>query len=126
MKVLVTGALGNVGKFVVKELINKEEQVVAGDIDTTKIKNLFGHTVNAVKLDFTDRKTFDKALKGVDRVFLMRPPHLGKPEDLYPFIDSMKSHNIKLVSFLSLMAASPIFFIASKTSSGKAKIIVFD
>ncbi|WP_442262966.1 hypothetical protein [Tissierella sp.] len=33
----------------------------------------------------------------------MRPPHLGKPEDLYPFIDSMKAHNIKLVSFLSLM-----------------------
>jgi nucleoside-diphosphate-sugar epimerase len=33
----------------------------------------------------------------------MRPPHLGKPEDLYPFIDEMKKHNIKFVSFLSLM-----------------------
>lgn len=103
MKVLVTGALGNVGKFVVKELIDKGEQVVAGDIDITKIKNLFGDTVNAVKLDFTDKETFDKALIGVDRVFLMRPPHLGKPDDLYPFIEAMKSYDIKLVSFLSLM-----------------------
>lgn len=33
----------------------------------------------------------------------MRPPHLGKPEDLYPFIDAMKAKGIKLVSFLSLM-----------------------
>jgi hypothetical protein len=33
----------------------------------------------------------------------MRPPHLGKPQDLYPFIDYMKSSNIKLVCFLSLM-----------------------
>ncbi|PKM56900.1 MAG: NAD(P)-dependent oxidoreductase [Firmicutes bacterium HGW-Firmicutes-3] len=103
MKILVTGALGNVGKYVVRELIKKGEQVVAGDIDLIKIQNLFGNEVDATNLDFTDEKTFDKALKGVDRVFLMRPPHLGKPEDLYPFIDSMKSHNIKLVSFLSLM-----------------------
>ena len=103
MKILVTGALGNVGKFVVRELIKKGEHVVAGDIDIIKIQNLFGDEVDAAKLDFTDEKTFDKALKGVDRVFLMRPPHLGKPEDLYPFVDSMKSHNIKLVSFLSLM-----------------------
>lgn len=36
-------------------------------------------------------------------MFLMRPPHLGRPEDLYPFIDAMKEQKIKLVSFLSLM-----------------------
>ncbi|KXZ39222.1 Uncharacterized conserved protein YbjT, contains NAD(P)-binding and DUF2867 domains [Alkalithermobacter thermoalcaliphilus JW-YL-7 = DSM 7308] len=103
MKVLITGVLGNVGKHVVNELINKGEKIVAGDIDIDKIKNLFGDKVDAIKLDFTDKKTFDKALEGLDRVFLMRPPHLGKPEDLYPFIDAMKFNNIKLVSFLSLM-----------------------
>jgi len=54
-------------------------------------------------LDFQDPRTFSAALKDVDRVFLMRPPHLGKPEDLYPFIDAMKTSGIKLVSFLSLM-----------------------
>ncbi|PKM68649.1 MAG: NAD(P)-dependent oxidoreductase [Firmicutes bacterium HGW-Firmicutes-2] len=103
MKILVTGALGNVGKYVISALIKKGEQVVAGDIDIIKIHKLFGDEVEAANLDFTDEKTFVQALKGVDRVFLMRPPHLGKPEDLHPFIDAMKSHNIKLVSFLSLM-----------------------
>lgn len=33
----------------------------------------------------------------------MRPPHIGNPKDLYPFIDYMKMKNIQLISFLSLM-----------------------
>lgn len=33
----------------------------------------------------------------------MRPPHLGSPSDLYPFIDALKEEKIKLVAFLSLM-----------------------
>lgn len=64
---------------------------------------MFGDTVDVVKFDFTNKNTFNNALNKVDRVFLMRPPHLGKPQDLYPFIDAMKSRRIKLVSFLSLM-----------------------
>ncbi|KAB3529320.1 SDR family oxidoreductase [Alkaliphilus serpentinus] len=103
MKILVTGASGNVGSFVVKELLKLGEKVVAADPHSDKAKELFGNEVEAVTFDFTDRNTFKDALKDVDRVFLMRPPHLGKPEDLYPFIDAMKEHNIKLVSFLSLM-----------------------
>lgn len=103
MKVLVTGASGNVGRYAIKELLNKKEDVVAAGTNTKKLKELFGNEVNVVHFDFTNKSTFDEALRGVDRVFLMRPPHLGKPEDLYPFIDAMKSHDIKLVSFLSLM-----------------------
>ena len=103
MKILITGATGNVGRYVVEELVKMEEKVVAAGTKVEKIKNLFGDRVEGVRFDFEDEKTFAQALKGVDRVFLMRPPHLGKPEDLYPFIDAMKTHNIKLVSFLSLM-----------------------
>lgn len=103
MKILITGASGNVGRYVVKELLNMGERVVAAGTNIENLKKIFGDKVDVVKFDFEDKKTFDEALEEVDRVFLMRPPHLGKPEDLYPFVDSMKSHNIKLVSFLSLM-----------------------
>jgi uncharacterized protein YbjT (DUF2867 family) len=103
MKVLVTGASGNVGSYVVKELLKLGEKVVAAGTEPKKLKNMFGETVDAVQFDFTDKDTFNNALNGVDRVFLMRPPHLGKPQDLYTFIDAMKSRNIKLISFLSLM-----------------------
>jgi uncharacterized protein YbjT (DUF2867 family) len=103
MKILVTGSSGNVGRFVVKELLNIGEKVVATTTNLEKINKLFDNKVEPVLFDFTDKNTFDKALEGVDRVFLMRPPHLGKAEYLYPFIDAMKAHDLKLVSFLSLM-----------------------
>lgn len=102
-KIMVTGASGNVGRYVTQELVNMSEQVVAASPNTDKLQKMFEEGVETVKFDFTDQTTFDIALKDVDRVFLMRPPHLGKPEDLYPFIDKMKESNIKLVCFLSLM-----------------------
>lgn len=103
MKILVTGASGNVGKYVVHELQRMNEEVVVAGTDINKLIEMFGSDVDAVSFDFTDTQTYEKALVNVDRVFLMRPPHLGKPEDLYPFIDAMKEHEIKLVTFLSLM-----------------------
>ncbi|WP_413376081.1 NmrA family NAD(P)-binding protein [Alkalihalobacillus sp. 1P02AB] len=103
MKVLVTGASGNVGRFVTQKLLRLGEQVVVAGTDLEKLERLFSDSVCKVVLDFTDPHTFSEALKGIDRVFLMRPPYLGKPEQMYPFIDAMKKHNIKFVSFLSLM-----------------------
>jgi len=103
MKILVTGASGNVGSYVVKELLKMGENVVVAGTNIKKLKNIFFNKAEAVEFDFTKSDTFNAALRGVDRVFLMRPPHLGKPQDLYPFIDAMKLNNIKLVSFLSLM-----------------------
>lgn len=103
MKVFVTGASGNVGSYVAKELLKMGEKIVVAGTDIIKLKSMFGNEVDTVKFDFTKEQTFKAALNGVDRVFLMRPPHLAKPQDLYPFIDAMKLSNIKLVSFLSLM-----------------------
>lgn len=103
MKILVTGASGNVGRYVVNELLKMGEQVVAGGTDVQRLREMFQKKVDSVYFDFTNKDTFGNALENVDRVFLMRPPHLGKPEDLYPFIDAIKTYNIKLVSFLSLM-----------------------
>jgi len=103
MNILVTGASGNVGRYVVEALLNHGEAVVTAGTNPEKLKQLFGSATSPVYFDFTDPKTFTQALEDVDRVFLMRPPHLGKPEDLYPFIDALKSKGIRLVAFLSLM-----------------------
>lgn len=103
MKILVTGASGNVGSYVVNELIALNENVVAAGTNVSKLQEKFGDMIESVYFDFTKSETIDEALKDVDRVFLMRPPHLGKPEDLYLFIDAVKKHQIELLSFLSLM-----------------------
>ena len=105
MKILVTGASGNVGAYVVKELVKMGEEVVAAGTDKMKLEKMFGQEIVTAVLDFTRQETYSDALKGVDRLFLMRPPHLGKPEDLYPFIDYLKTCDIRLISFLSLMGA---------------------
>ena len=101
-RILVTGATGNVGSFVAKYLIELGEDVVCGGTNIDRLNHLYKSADNVI-FDFTKEETYSNALDHVDRVFLMRPPHLGKPEDLYPFIKRLKENNIKLVSFLSLM-----------------------
>lgn len=103
MKILVTGASGNVGGYVIEELLKLGEEVVAAGTDIEKLKKMFGDRVATVAFDFTRPETFEEALVGIDRIFLMRPPHLGKPEDLYPFIEAAQKYPIQLISFLSLM-----------------------
>jgi uncharacterized protein YbjT (DUF2867 family) len=103
LKILVTGASGNIGCYVVEELLKMNEKILVAGTNEQKLKEMFGNIVDLVKLDFTEPGTFQNALIDIDRVFLMRLPHLGKPEDLYPFIDFIKTNDIRLISFLSLM-----------------------
>lgn len=103
MRVLVTGASGNVGRFVVKELQQLGEEVVVAGTNKQKLIGIFGSDVEAVTLDFTRPDTFKEATENIDRVFLMRPPHLGKAKDMYPFIDHLSEQSLQLVVFLSLM-----------------------
>lgn len=110
-KILVTGASGNVGSYVIEALLDMEVHILAAGTDVDKLKKQFASLVErhpkavfeVVNFDFTNPQTYAAALEGVDRIFLMRPPHLGKPEDLYPFIEAAKAKGIKLMSFLSLM-----------------------
>ena len=103
-KIMVTGALGNVGGFVAKQAISNGQEVVVADIDVTALKKRYRDKAECVYFDFTDQSCYEEALKEVDRVFIMRPPHLGKPEDLKPFIESLKTKpSMQMVCFLSLL-----------------------
>lgn len=103
-KVMVTGALGNVGGYVANYLIQNGQEVVVADIDEKKLEEKYDNIAKVALFDFTDTNTFSYALEGVDRVFIMRPPHLGKPRDLKPFVEALQEKgDIRLVSFLSLI-----------------------
>ena len=101
-KILVTGALGNVGKYVCKYLALSGADFAMADIDVDKMKSL-GYTDDIRCFNFTDSKTYSYALEGIDRLFIIRPPHIGNPKDMKPFIESLDSNKVKLVSFLSLI-----------------------
>jgi len=105
MKILVTGALGNVGSYVVEHLDQMGQKIIAADIFIDKLTDKYQNkdNIETTFFDFTKPASFKTALKNVDCVFLMRPPHIGDPKDLLPFIKALKTSNIKLVAFLSLM-----------------------
>ena len=101
-KILLTGINGNVGMYIYESLVGMNQDIVGAVTSLEKCKDKFNEA-DLCEFDFLDKSTFSKALADVDRVFLMRPPHLGNPLQLYPFIDAMREKNIKLVVFLSLM-----------------------
>lgn len=100
--ILVTGATGNVGKHVVNYLNGRDSDVVVAGHRIQELEKSYPG-MEAVRLDFEDPSTFEEALHGVDRVFLMRPPQIGDAEVFRPFVEAMKAQSVRLVSFLSLM-----------------------
>ncbi len=56
------------------------------------VRARFDDRVEAVALDFTDASTWQSAYTGVDRIFLMRPPHLRKPKkQMLPSLEAAKA-----------------------------------
>ena len=103
-KILVLGSTGNIGWPLVQDLYEKDGVTVVAGIHrhvTPAMKQL---GVPTVRFDFLDAGTFEPALAGVDKVFFVRPPQLAHPEkDMLPFLQAVKTHNIKQVVFISLM-----------------------
>lgn len=80
------GASGNVGRYVVQYALAAGQKVKAAGTNVKRLTQLFPNA-EAVLFDVTKPSTFPAALQDVDRVFLMRPPHLGDPKALKPLID---------------------------------------
>lgn len=97
----VTGATGNVGKEVVKQLLDKGQKVIGSKLPHEKTAD--SENLIYRDFDFTDSSTWEACLDGVTKVFLMRPPHISKiKRDMYPFMNYMKSKGIRQVVFLSV------------------------
>jgi len=104
--VLVTGATGNVGAAVVQTLLAAGLSVRAAAGSTDSVRTRFGDTVQAVALDFTDPATWPAAYDGVQRMFLLRPPQLGKPKtQMLPSLEYARAAGVRQMVFLSLQGA---------------------
>lgn len=104
-KYLVTGATGNIGQYVVSELINLNKEVRAGVHNLERASETFkAANVSLIKFDFLDSSTYENALDGVEGIFLMRPPSLANPErDMLPFLQVAKKKGVKKIVFISLL-----------------------
>lgn len=100
----VTGANGNVGKEVVRHLLERGQKVIASKRATSSKQDTKELTYKS--FDFTDPTTWDACLEGVTKVFLMRPPHISNiKRDMYPFLAYLKQKKIQQIVFLSVQGA---------------------
>lgn len=100
--ILVTGAGGNVGSAVLEHLVDGRSPVRAADIDPSRLPNGPEH----VHLDLTDPATFAPALRGVHRVFLIRPPAIARVKPtLNAFLDVAADAGVHHVVFSSVAGA---------------------
>lgn len=108
--ILITGATGNIGIEVVKFLTKLESpnkiSVGARNIENAKSLLQDYSNIEFVHFDFENFESFDGALKGIDRIFLLRPPHIADVEKYFrPLIKTIKEKNIKEIVFLSVQGA---------------------
>jgi uncharacterized protein YbjT (DUF2867 family) len=103
-KILVLGALGNVGAEVVKALQVMGAAVRAGDLFPDKISQRFGAGVEAVAFNFSKPDTFGPTFQGIEKAFVMRPPQITNIQrDMVPAMDAAKAMGVKHFVFLSLI-----------------------
>ncbi|WP_203623861.1 MULTISPECIES: NmrA family NAD(P)-binding protein [unclassified Lacticaseibacillus] len=104
--ILIIGGTGNIG-FPLIKLLAQDDQIhlVAGAHDLAKDQAQYGDLpVELRHFDFLDAAPFDQTLAGVDRVFFVRPPQLAKPkQDMLPFLNQVKAHQIKQTVFVSMI-----------------------
>jgi uncharacterized protein YbjT (DUF2867 family) len=103
--VLVLGSTGNIGSYVVENLLKKGVNVKAAVTNIEKGEKFFkGRNVKVVEFDFLRPDTYREALDGVSKLFLVRPPQLAKPkQDMLPFLKQAKVAGVKHIVFVSLL-----------------------
>ncbi len=117
-KILVTGALGNVGAEIVKRLCldtalqTAGRTVRAADLSAEKLRERFGAGIEAVAFDFSKKETYAATFEGVETMFLMRPPQISDVRGIMlPALDAAQAAGIKHVVFLSLIGIERAKFV---------------
>ena len=103
--ILVTGATGNIGAPLVRELIAGGHKVRAFVTDLAEAKQKLGDKVELVKGSFADKASLDAAMKGADHLFLLVPAGNDQPQWEANTIDAAKRAGVKHVVKQSVAGA---------------------
>ncbi len=100
--ILVTGVTGNVGKEVINQLIGKGLSVKAAARNLAKVESAELKEANIVLLDYDRPETFEPALAGIERLFVVPPPANPRQHELIiPMIDIAAQTGVRHIANLS-------------------------
>ena len=110
-RILITGASGNVGRHIVRQLLLAGISVRAAGRAPTVSEGPgrpgdAGGSVSWVPFGFTAPATWTSAFAGVETMFLLRPPAISRVRrDLLPAVAAAQQAGLRHVVFLSLQGA---------------------
>src|SRR5262245_53250053 len=105
--ILITGGTGKSGQETVKTLLDRGEIPRVLARDPAKAAMLLGDEVEIARGDFSDPKSVEAAMEGVDRALLLSPPSDQLVEIEKEFVDSAKRCGVQHVVKLSAFGAAP-------------------
>lgn len=109
--ILITGATGNVGREIIQLLHKAGYPVRAGIVSIEEAQQL-PITVPWEIFDFTNPATYPAAFADVEKMFLMRPPHITNIQrDIEPVLTYAAQAGVKHIVFLSLLGAEKNSFV---------------
>ncbi|MFC7987126.1 SDR family oxidoreductase [Streptomyces sp. NPDC057336] len=105
MSIVVTGATGNLGRHVVRQLLEKvpADQVTAVVRDRAKAADLAARGVRLAVADYNDPQTFDDVFAAGDRVLLISGNEFdkGRVRQHTVVIDAAKKAGVALLAYTS-------------------------
>jgi uncharacterized protein YbjT (DUF2867 family) len=105
MTVLVTGATGNIGSKVARELYEKGVSVRGFVRDDAKAREMLGGGIELAVGDFSDAESLRKALHGIDRVLLSCSNQPQQAELEIGVIDAAAAAGVRRIVKLSSIGA---------------------
>jgi len=103
--ILVTGASGNAGGAVLRELLHVGGAPVRAMYRSQEDASKAPATVDVAIADFADRASLDRVLEGVDRVYLVCGPIPQLVELESNMVDACREHGIKHLVLSSALGA---------------------
>ncbi len=101
MTILITGATGNIGGEVVRNLIEKKLPLKALVRDRAKAANLEAQEIELALGDFSQPNSLEAALFSIEKAFLVMPNDRHQVELESNFIDS--DRRLPLVNLLDIL-----------------------
>ena len=93
--ILITGATGNTGLPLVKQLASGGMPIRAMLHTLEKKRMVEGNTVEVVVGDFKNRASMEQAMQGIESAYLVSPPSLDQVRDQTAFVDVAKAMSVK-------------------------------